>query len=179
MAGLEDLTPAQRQELHAGQILLRKNPEIARKAKLLIKEADPSISIPEVEADLRVQESEKKTAEQIAALEQRVIAQDVEARRAKFREKCKDKGLDPDEVEKIVVAEKCSTETAIRIAEMQQEMAAPGPAEVRHGGSPGPVDMRPDKDWKNLQGGALRLRSATVAREMIDEARNPRSAKAR
>jgi hypothetical protein len=180
MPGIEDLSPAD-QQAHRLGVLLLKDPEVARQAKRLAKKADPSLRIPEIELEDQIEKANEKNAEKVAELEQRLIKQDVDNRRAAFRADCKEKGLDPDEVEKIVVAEKCSTATAIKIATMQRDTAEPTAGDVAHGGNPPhtPIDMRPDQDWRKLQGNSLRRRSATLAHEMVDQFRTQRRTAAR
>jgi hypothetical protein len=169
MAGIEDLTPDQAQQLRLGAILL-KNPDVARKAKRLAKEADPTLRIPEIELEDQIAAAGKVQADKIAELEQTVIKQDVERRREKFRADCVERGLKPEDVEKIVVDEKCSTATAIKLAIAMAQTAEPGPGEVVNGpnGPHSPIEMRPDKDWRKLTGNALRRRSADVAHEMVN-----------
>lgn len=172
MPGIEDLSPQDQQAHRLGALLLRKNPDIARRAKRLAREADPTLVVPELDLEDQITKAGEKQAEKVAELEQRLIEQDVANRRAAFRAECKEKGLDPAEVEKIVVAEKCSTATAIKIADMQRQTAEPAAGDVQHGGNPPhtPIDMRPEQDWRKLGGnrGALMRKAADVAHSMID-----------
>ena len=179
MAGIEDLSPELQQQLRLGAIML-KDPAIAREAKRLAKKADPSLRIPEIELEDQVNAVAVKNNERIDALEQQLVTERVNARHAAFRADCEKQGLDPDEVEKIVVAEKCSTATALKMAVMQRETAAPSAPDVRTGNPQGAqIDMRPEADVRKLYGGALRRWSADTAAEMIDGFRKVRRAVAR
>jgi hypothetical protein len=181
MAGIEDLSPADQQAHKLGVMLLRKNPDIARRAKRLAREADPTLVVPELELEDQIAKGQEKNQEKIAELEQRLINQDVQQRRKAFREDCEKQGLDPTEVEKIVVDEKCSTATAIKVALLQRQTAEPTAGDVLHGGNAPhtPIDMRPDKDWRKLEGGALRRRSADIASEMVNDFAKARRSGAR
>src|SRR4029077_9792702 len=116
--GLESLTPEQAKALQLGSLLLNTNPDIARDAKRLALKANPKLNIPELELEDRIDKATARSPEKIEELEQRLITQDVNARRELFRSDCTKQGLDPDEVEKIVVDEKCSPATAIKLALM-------------------------------------------------------------
>jgi hypothetical protein len=175
MSGIEDLKPEEVQALRLGSILLSKNPDIARKAKRLAKEADPTLRIPEIELEDQIAAGNKEQADRIAELEQRQIQTEVERRRERFRADCKEQGLDPTEVEKIVVDEKCSTSTAIKLALASQQTGEASAAEVASGsnGMHSPMEVRPDADWRKLGGNlaGLRRKSADVAHDMVNNFR--------
>lgn len=171
MPGIEDLTPAQAQAMRLGEIL-QKNPDIAMRAKRLAKEADPTLRIPEVELEDKIAQGTKDAAKRIDDLEQRQIANEVAQRREQFRAVCKEQGLDPAEVEKIVVDEKCSTGTAIKLAIASRQTGEASAAEVAAGsnGQGSPIEVRPDAEWRKLGGNLAQLRrkSADVAHEMVN-----------
>jgi hypothetical protein len=176
MAGLEDLSPQDQQAHRLGKLLLEKNPEIARRAKRLAKEADPALRIPEIELEDQIAAATKDSQKRIDELEQRQIATDVERRRERFRAECTEQGLDPEAVEKIVVDEKCSTATAIKLALAQRQTAEPTAGDVFANPPGTPIDMRPEKDVRKLAGGALRRWSADTAHAMVDQFRKTRRA---
>lgn len=179
---LEGLTPNQRQALNLGRLLLEKNPDIARKAKRLAKEADPTLRVPEIELEDQIAAGNKAQADRIAELEQRQIQSDVERRRERFHTACREQGLNPEEVEKIVVDEKCSTSTAIKLALAERTTGDPSAGDVSHGNAPHtPIDPRPDAEWRKLGGNksALARRSHDIAAEMMDGFKRERRAGAR
>ena len=84
------------------------------------------------------------------------------------KKKIEDAGFTLEEVEKIVAAEHCSLDTALRLAQLQRESAEPGAADYS---GPRPMEVRPDADWRKLgtDVGALRRRSAEIAHQGIDD----------
>jgi hypothetical protein len=183
MAGIEDLSPEDQQALRLGAVLLRKNPDVAMRAKRLAKEADSTLRIPEVELEDKITASAKETEKRVDEIEKRQIATDVAQRRATFRAECTNLDLVPEEVEKIVVAEGCSPSTAIKLALAQRQTAEPGAAEVVSGsdGMHSPMELRPDTEFRKLGGNlaALRRHSATIAHDMVNELRGKRRVVAR
>lgn len=167
---LEDLTPEQQQQLRLGNILL-KNPEIALKAKRLAKEAEPSLRIPEVELDDKLNAQASATQKQVEELEKKLLNETVERRRAERARQIEAAGLTVEEVEKLVVDEACTYETAMKMAKLQKETATPAAAEVAHGGVPrhAPLELRPAAEWRKLHGQGLKMESAKIAHSMVDD----------
>jgi hypothetical protein len=78
-------------------------------------------------------------------------------------------GFKIEDIEKIMVDRKCTVETAIHIAGLEQQTATPTSPEVRSGTVQGePMDLRPDKDWKNLSKKQAERKGLTLAHEMVD-----------
>lgn len=177
--GVEGLSANQQQALKLGELLLNTNPDIARDAKRLAKKANPALRIPEIELEDAIDKASEKNTAKVAELEQRLIERDVTDRRRIFREDCTKQGLDPDEVEKIVVAEKCSPATAIKLALLQQQTGEPTAAAHHVMPQGTPVDMRPEKDIRNLSGAALRKWSADQAHSMVSDLMSKRRTAAR
>ena len=169
MAGIEDLTPAEQQQLRFGKMLLEANPELVMEAKKLAKKVNPNLKIPEVDLEEKLtaeRVEREKLAEQI---EKNRIEDRVRERELAAKKKVEDAGFTLEEIEKIVKDENCSIDTALRLAQLQHESGEPGAAEVR--GFPGPRDIRPDADWRKFGTdiGALRRHSAEIAHQGIDE----------
>lgn len=176
MAGLEDLSPQDQQAHRLGKLLLEKNPEIARKAKRLAKEADPALRIPEIELEDQIAAATATQEKKIQELMERQITTEANARRERFRAECREQGLVPEDVEKIVADEKCSPATAIKLALAQRQTAEPTAGDVFANPPGTPIDMRPEKDVRKLAGGALRRWSADMAHGMVDQFRKTRRA---
>jgi hypothetical protein len=171
MAGIEDLSPQDQQAHRLGALLLRKSPDIARKAKRLAREADPTLIVPELDLEDQLEKSAKTQDEKLEAMDKQLMEERVARRKTERDQQIKDAGFTVAEIEKIIVDEKCTYETALKIAALQQQTAEPTAGEVRHGGNqPGtPIDMRPEADWRKLgtNRAALQRRSHEVASEMI------------
>jgi hypothetical protein len=181
MPGIEDLSPQDQQAHRLGTLLLRKNPDIARRAKRLAREADPTLVVPELELEDQIAKSNQTQAEKLAAMETQLMEERVRNRKRDRDAQIKDAGYTVEEIEKIIVDEKCTYETALKIADLQRQTAEPAAGDVLHGGLPPhtPIDLRPDQDWRKLSGNALRRKSATVAHEMVDDLAKRRRAAAR
>lgn len=168
--GLEDLTPEQRRQLQLGEILLS-NPEVAKSSLRLAKKAKPELRLPEIDLEDAIAAEAQKREEWQEKQEQREIEQRVEHRRREHAQAAKDAGFTQEEIEKIVVDEKCSFETALRLANLQRETAVPGAADTAYGGrSPSYArDIRPDADLRKKSPSELRRWGLNTAHEMLDD----------
>lgn len=167
--GLEDLTPEQQKQLKLGEILLA-NPEVSKSALRLAKRAKPELRLPEIDLEDAIEAEAKKREEWQAKQEEREINQRVEQRRREHALAAKEAGFTPEEIEKIVVDEKCSFETALKFAELQRETAIPGAAETGYGGRvPYSRDLRPDPEWRKLSPADQRRKGTSMAHEMLDD----------
>jgi hypothetical protein len=170
MAGADDLPLEQQKALRLGRLLLETNPEIAMDAKRLAKKADPNLRLPEVELEDKMRAEAAARAEWEEKQEQRQMEERVTARRKERDREAKAAGFTPEEIEKIVVDEKCSFETAMKLAELQRQSAEPGAGDVYYGGRvPQPRDMRGDPEWRKLSPAQQRLRGNEMAHQMIDD----------
>lgn len=172
MAGIEDLTPAEQQQLRFGKMLLEANPELVMEAKKLAKKVNPNLRLPEVDLEekLAAERAEREKLE--AKIEQRRMEDRVAAREQAALKKIEDAGFTPDDIEKIVKEEKCSLDTALRLATLQRESAEPGAADVFSGGRasvPGPRELRPDPEWRKLSPADQRKKGAEIAHGMMDD----------
>jgi hypothetical protein len=180
MAGLEDLTPEQLRAFNVGKLLLESDPEIKRSTLRLAKKANPKLNIPEVDLEDRLDAQDADARKREQKLSDELMAERVARRQSERNRQIEAAGFVVADIEKIIVDEKCGYETALKIAELQARTADPGPADIHHSNPIGmPVEMRPDKDWRKLDGAGLRKRSAQVASEMITGFRNARRPAAR
>jgi hypothetical protein len=172
MSGIEDLSPAD-QAAHRLGTLLKKNPDIFRKAQRLAKEADPSLRIPEIELEDQIAAGKVESDKRFEAIEAENIKLRVAQRKTERDAQCRNAGFEPEKIEKIIDERKCSYETAIHIATLEQQTAAPTAGDVRSGSNPPgtPIDMRPQEEFKKvgMNRGALQRLSADIAHGMIDE----------
>lgn len=181
MATAEELTPEQRAAVQVNAIL-RKDPEVWRQAQRLLKKADPTLRIPEVELEQEITKVTAKQDEKIDGLVARNLELEAVNRRRDEADKSRAEGLDPAAVEKIVQEEKCSFATARKFLKAQLESAVPTAGEVNNGNAPGAhIDMRPEEDWRKIgqNRGALARHAAGIAHGMIDAFRGRGRAAAR
>jgi hypothetical protein len=174
MAGVEDLTGADLQAHSLGK-LLQQNPEVYREAQRLALKVNPKLRIPEIELEDQIAKSEAKNKERTDKLEEELIAERVARRKTERDAQIAALGLEIAEVEKIIVDEKCSYETAMKLAQLQRQTAEPTAGDHNFVNAPGtPVEMRPEGDVRKLSGASLRRWSADQAHKMIDQLRGQR-----
>lgn len=171
---LEDLTPAQQQQLRLGELLLTKNPDIALDAKRLARKADPTLRLPEVDLQDQLEGERKARKELEDKIDRQRIEDRVAERERVAKARIESSGFTVEEIEKIVKDEDLRGEraidTAIKLAQLQREAAAPGAIEVS-GSYPGPRgDMRGDPDLRKKSPGDLKRWGFETAKEMMTDA---------
>jgi hypothetical protein len=177
MAGLEDLSPKDLEAINLGRRLLS-NPEARLDAFRLARKADPTLKVPELELHDSIAASEERARTREKGLEDQLMAERVARRQAERNKQITDAGLEVAAVEAIIVEEKCSYETAIKLALAEARSAEPTAGDVRSGNVQGsPIEIRPDQEFRKAGGfgvGALRKLSSKIAGEMIDGFRGRR-----
>ena len=170
-SSLENLSPQDRNFLEAGRKLFT-HPELRRDAQRLYKKAQPDAHFPELAMEEKLEGIEKSAREREAKLEADLIRERVERRQAERRAQMRDKGYDPERIEKIIVDYNLSAaepekayDFAMKIADAEGRSAEPTAADIQSG--PKPVDLRPEKDIRNMSPSQLRNWGATQASEMI------------
>jgi hypothetical protein len=176
MAGVEDLSGAELQAFQLGKLLLG-NPEVRREAQRLAKKANPALQIPEIELEDRVTAERTERLASEKKLEEALMGERVARRKSERDAQIVAAGFTVEEIEKIIVDEKCSYETALKIAAMMRQTAEPTPPDVRHGTAPGePINLRPGEDWKKLDRSGAKTLGLKLAHEMVDDLRKTRRA---
>lgn len=170
-SSLENLSPQDRNFLEAGKKLFT-HPELRREAQRLFKKAEPTAHFPELAIDERIESIEKAAREREAKLEADLIRERVERRQAERRAQMKEKGYDPERIEKIIVDYNLSAaepeksyDFAMKIADAESRSAEPTAPDIQ---GPKPVDLRPEKDIRNMSPSQLKNWGATQAFEMIN-----------
>lgn len=169
MAGIEDLTPLQLKHLRYGEMVLEaKDPEIVEAAKRLARKVDPKIHLPEIDLQDRIDAEKKAREDWESEQEQKAKDRDLAQRRDAQAQKSRDAGFDPDEIEKIVIEEKCSFPTALKLAALQRETAVPGPASFASGL---PLQRTQDGDinWRKLSPADARRKGQEIFREGLTD----------
>jgi hypothetical protein len=171
-SSLENLTPADRNFLEAGKKLFT-NPDLRLEAQRLYKKADPNAHFPELAQLDRIDQVEKAAKEREQKLEGDLIRERVERRQESRRNQMREKGYDPERIEKIIVDYNLSAaepekayDYAMKIADGEARSAEPTAADIQAG--PKPVDMRPAKDLRNMTPQQLKNWGSTQASEMIN-----------
>lgn len=166
---LEDLTPAEQQQLRLGKLLLESNPDIALDAKRLAKKADPRLRLPEVDLQDQIEQLKKENQEQVDKAERRRIEERVAAREMAAKKLIEDAGFSLEEIEKIVKEEGLHGEgaigTALKLATLQRQSVEPGPMGANYAG---PMEIRGDPNLRKMSVGDLRRWSSSTGHEMID-----------
>lgn len=166
---LEDLTPAQQQQLRLGQLLLETNPEIAMDAKKLALKANPNLRLPEVDLERKLEAERAARKELEDKIERQRIEDRVAERERTAKKLIEDAGFTPEEIEKIVKDEElhgaAGINTALKLARLQRESAPPGGFDL--GGHPGPMELR-DPELRKMSMSELRRWGAKTGHEMID-----------
>jgi hypothetical protein len=168
MAGIEDLSPEELKQYRLGKMLLEANPEIADEAKRLALKVDPKLKLPEITLADRIAEQEKKRIEWEEKQEERAREERVHRRRKEEADRAIEAGFTPEEIEKIVVDEKCSFPTAIKLATLQRESAVPGPASFANG-DPLSRTKDGDVDWRKLSPTDQRRKGLEIAHQGIED----------
>lgn len=170
---LEDLSPQEQVQLKLGKLLLEANPEIQMDAKKLARKANPNLRLPEVDLEEKLEAERAARKELEDKIERQRIEDRVTERERAVKKQIEDSGYTVDEIEKIVRDEQLHGEsgiaTALKLARLQREAAAPGAADVA-GNYTGPQDMRGDPDLRKKSPGDLRRWSHDTAHEMMNDA---------
>jgi hypothetical protein len=166
MAGIEDLTPLQLKHLRYGEMVLEaKDPEIVEAAKRLARKVDKTLHLPEIDLQDKIEAEAKKREEWEAKQEEHRRDEHLRRRRAEEAQRSRDAGFDPEEIEKIVIDEKCSFDTALRIAGLQRETAVPGAAPFA--GLPLNATQDGEYDWRKHSASENRRKGLEIANQGI------------
>ena len=147
---------------------LMSDPSVSLEAKKLYKKAVPDARFPELEAEDRLAAATKPLQDKIEAMEKEQIETRVTRNREENHRKCRDAGLEPDAVEKVITDEKIgSYDTAIKYIQAQNKNVAPTPANYRP-----PIDIK-GEDAAEWRKNPTRMAN-TIAHQVIDELRAKR-----
>lgn len=133
MPSFEELTDEQRAALSRVGYQLIHNPEVSRDAKRLLMKANPKVKFPEIENEERTNAALKERDEKLQALEQKLLEKEMQDRVEAKRQQCRERGLDPAEVENLIVERGKQNrlidfESAMELVEAQKQIAAATPS---------------------------------------------------
>jgi hypothetical protein len=170
MPTFEELTDEQKLSLAKAGHRLFGNPDVSKKAKRLLMEADKSVKFPELEVEDAIEAKVAERDKKVEAPEAQMIQQAAEAARARKHKQARDAGLDPADVEKAIVDRGIGNwETAMEFVRLSNQAAAPTP-DAGQGGSFNLPDGK-NEWWKDAKKKAL-----SEAHAAIDELRGRRRA---
>lgn len=110
---------------------LLSNPELRKTTLGLLKKSDPSVSLPEIELEEKLNEVAERQQEKISALESKLAQKELMEKREKQFASLREKGFDPVEVEKTMVEKRIADyETAAKYLELERSSAPPTPASI-------------------------------------------------
>ena len=174
MASFEELTDEQRANLARVGYKLFHNPEVSKEAKRLLMKANPAVRFPEIEAETQVQEALKSRDDKIAELEAKQLEAEAFRRLEEKRASARDRGLDPTEVEALIVergkaGRLIDWESAMELLELQKQTAPASPSgdDFKAGNEmPGIKEMLQSSDPAKI--------ARQIAHQTIDELRGRR-----
>ena len=145
MASLEDLTPEQQQAAVNLLNFVNKNPDIAKTIRRKAKEQDPNFRAPDIEMEDKLAEQEASHKKEIERLDKERLEDLQVRRRAEAHDRIRSAGLNPEDVEKVMVDQKIGDyDTAIRYVQQERALAKPTASDMS------PHSMPDNKDlWKN------------------------------
>lgn len=176
MAG-EDLSPSERAALQLGK-LLNSNPEVRLAAQRLAKKVDPNLRVPEIELQDQIQVERDARLASEQKMNDQLLRERLERRHEQEERRVVAAGFTMSEIDGIITEYGCKDyDTAMKIATMQAQSAAASTPNVINGGTAHlPIDPRPEKDWRGLDTGALRKKSADMASDIINGFRGRKTA---
>lgn len=169
MAGIEELTPEQQKHLKFGEMVLTaKDKEIVKAGKRLAQKVNPELRLPELDLEDQIEKEKKAREDWEEKWEEKRREEHYNRRREEEAQRSREAGFDPEEIEKIVVEEKCTFPTALKLAGLQRESALPGPAAF---GSALPLHRtrEGEVDWRKLSPADRRAKGLEIAHQGIDE----------
>lgn len=169
MAGIEDLTPQQLKWLRYGEMVLEaKDAAIVDEAKRLARKVRPDLHLPEIDLEDKINAEKKAREDWEAEQEQKARDKDLAQRREAQAQRSRDAGFDPEEIEKIVIEEKCSFPTALRLASAMRDSAVPGPASFSSGL---PLNRTQDGEinWRKLSPADARRKGQEIFRDGLTD----------
>lgn len=154
MAEYDNLSLEDQQALGQTMHRLLTNPELRKTTLGLLKKADPSVTLPEVELDERLNSISEAQQKRISELEDKLKAKEIADAREKQLNALRDRGLDPAEVEKTMVDKRIADyDTAARFLELERQSAPPTPSSITPIALPEDAKniVRNPRQWANTE----------------------------
>ena len=154
MPSLEELPESEQAKAMALYQFVQGNPDVAKEMRKLARQKNPNMPVPDSDV------LEDKITSEVTALREELKKRDEQAlqtmqeqRRAEMHNRIKDAGLEPDEVEKIMIDEKIGNyDTAIKYVKQMRELAPVTPEAITPMSLPTGKDLWTDKNrWAKTQ----------------------------
>jgi hypothetical protein len=145
MPSLEDLTPEQQEQAARLFSFVKSNPDIEKNIRREAKRKNPNMSAPDIELEDALAKQREEFEAKLKERDAQALTQLQQQRRAEAHARIRNSGLDPEEIEKLMVNESIGNyDTAINYARAQKQLA-PSTAE-----SITPMSLPNSKDlWAN------------------------------
>jgi hypothetical protein len=146
MSDLENMTDEERNRLASTMNSLLKDPALRKETLTLVKKKNPNAVLPELDQDAALTKLREEQQEEMKKLTEKVEKDAIERQWADLRRSWKERGLDPDLVQKTMTEKKIADpETAISFLQMESRMATPTPSQMSQAGR-----MKLPEEFKNL-----------------------------
>lgn len=154
MPSLEDLSEPEQARALALYQFVQNNPDVAKRVRKMAKEKNPNMPVPESDVlEDKVQTELESLREEFKKRDEQQLQALQEQRRAEMHNRIKENGLDPEEVEKIMIDEKIGNyDTAIKYVKQMRELAPSTPEQITPMSLPSGKDLWSDKNrWAKNQ----------------------------
>jgi hypothetical protein len=156
MADLENLSEEERNRLALFANRLLSDPEASKDVRRIAKRLDPKFQAPDIDLDDRIDAVKAEEAKKREALEEKLMADQLERKREREHQKVRAAGEDPEYIEKIMTDQRIgSYETALKIAKLEKQTAMPTAprdrAQVLPSGEESKVLWKDPKKWARDQ----------------------------
>jgi tetratricopeptide (TPR) repeat protein len=154
MPSLEDLPETEQIKALALYQFVQGNPDVAKKMRQIAREKNPNMPVPDTDVlEDKMQNELKALREELKKRDEQSVQQLQEQRRAEMHNRIKENGLDPEEVEKIMIDEKIGNyDTAIKYVKQMRELAPSTPEQITPMSLPSGKDLWSDKNrWAKNQ----------------------------
>jgi hypothetical protein len=145
MPSLEDLTPEQQEQALRLFSFVKSNPDIEKNIRREAKRKNPNMSAPDIELEDALAKQREEFEAKLKERDAQALTQLQQQRRAEAHTRIREAGLDPEQVEKIMVDESIGNyDTAIKYARAQKQLAPSTPESIT------PMSLPNSKDlWAN------------------------------
>ena len=149
---LENMTDEQREQAVRLFSFVKQNPDIEKQIRREAKKKHPNMQAPDIDLEDALQAQREEFREELQKRDRATLDALQSQRRAEYHSKIKSNGLDPKEIEQVMVDENIANyDTAIKYVRAQKQLA-PATAE-----SVSPMTLPDTKDlWSDKNGFAKR-----------------------
>ena len=166
MSDLENMDPAERDRLAATMNSLLRDPALRKETLSLVKKKNPNATIPEIDQEEALQKLRDEQSEKMKAMQDKFDKDSIERQWSDLRRSWKDRGLDPDLVQKTMTEKQIADpETAIKFMQLEATGATPTPAQMSQAGR-----MRLPDSFNSIMKDPKSAND--IAHQVIDELRN-------